>query len=385
MCRDFRVRIPALVNDLDLEVVGPDGTLYRGNQFGAGESVPNSPAPDKLNNVEGVYLSQPAPGDYLVRVRASKVVQDALTNTAAIDQDFALVTSGNLTRPGTGIILLDRPDYTAPGLMQIEVLDAARAASNTVSVLVTNLTAHTSVTSHVAALGNYGAFTGAVATVTGTAGAGQIQIANGDNLEADYFDSTGTKRMVTAFADFVPPVISAVTVGTDLGVVTITWQTSEPASSVVLYGTNSSNLNLAITNAALVTSHVVKLTRLIPGKTYYFQISSTDAASNTAMNNNAGADFTFIGVATPTVLLVDAYDTAAEEANGATVIPDSAYTNVLAAAGVSYGFWKVNDRGGHNSPTCSRIRSSSGGLPMTSLITVWTRMACPIPRPPTTR
>ena len=32
----FPGAIPALVNDLDLEVVGPDGTLYRGNQFGAG-------------------------------------------------------------------------------------------------------------------------------------------------------------------------------------------------------------------------------------------------------------------------------------------------------------------------------------------------------------
>ena len=45
------------------------------------------------------------------------------------------------------------------------------------------------------------------------------------------------------------------------------------------------------------------------------------------------------------MLLVDAYDTVAEEANGATVIPDSAYTNVLASAGISYGFWKVNTRG----------------------------------------
>ena len=45
------------------------------------------------------------------------------------------------------------------------------------------------------------------------------------------------------------------------------------------------------------------------------------------------------------MLLVDAYDTAAEQANGSTVFPDSAYTNVLASAGVSFGFWKVNDRG----------------------------------------
>jgi hypothetical protein len=341
----FPGALPALVNDLDLEVVGPDGTLYRGNQFGAGESVPNAPSSDKLNNVEGIFLSQPAAGDYLVRVRASKIVQDAVSNTPAIDQDFALVTSGDLARPAVGIVLLDRPTYTAPGVMQLEVLDAARAASNTVSVTVTNLTAHKSVTNLLHALGNYGAFTGAVATVTGAAGAGQIQIANGDSLEADYFDSTGTERMAAAVADLVPPVISAVTIFTDVGVLTITWQTSEPANSIVRYGTNSSNLNLADMNAALVTTHVVKLTKLVPGKTYYFSVSSSDAANNTATNNNSGAYFTFIGLATPTVLLVDAYDTAAETANGATVIPDSSYTNVLAAAGVSYGFWKVNARG----------------------------------------
>ncbi len=341
----FPGALPALVNDLDLEVVGPDGTLYRGNQFGAGESVPNAPTPDLLNNVEGVFLSQPAPGDYLVRVRGSKIVQDARLDTAAIDQDFALVTSGNLTRPGVGIILLDRPSYTAPGVMQIEVLDAARAASNTVSVLVTNLTEQKGTTVSLYAAGNYGAFTGAVATVTSPAGAGQIQIANGDNLQAVYFDSTGMKRVASAVADFVPPIISAVTAFTDVGVLTITWQTSEPANSIVHYGTNSANLNLVVTNAALVTTHVVKLTGLIPGRTYYFSVSSSDAAGNTDTDNNSGAYFTFIGVATPTVLLVDAYDTVAEEANGATVIPDSVYTNVLTAAGVSYGFWKVNNRG----------------------------------------
>jgi subtilisin family serine protease len=341
----FPGAIPALVNDLDLEVVGPDGSLYRGNQFGAGESVPNAPTPDKLNNVEGVYLSQPAPGDYLVRVRGTKVVQDAVSNTPATDQDFALVSSGDLARPGTGFILLDRPTYTAPGTIQIKVFDVARAASNSVTVLLTNLTAHRSVTNLPQTSGNYGAFTGAVATVTGTAGAGQIQIANGDNLEADYVDSGGIKRTATAVADFIPPTISAVASTIDVGVLTITWQTSEPASSIVRYGTNSSNLNLGVTNLALVTSHVVKLTGLIPGKTYFYLIVGSDAAGNTATNNNGGANFTFVGVATPAVLLVDAYDTAAEEVNGATVIPDSAYTNVLASAGITYGFWKVNARG----------------------------------------
>ena len=92
-------------------------------------------------------------------------------------------------------------------------------------------------------------------------------------------------------------------------------------------------MNLGYTNLVLVTNHVVKLTRLIPGRTYYFSVVSTDTAGNTATNNNSGANYTFIGAATPMVLLVDAYDTAAEEANSSTVIPDSAYTNVLTSAG----------------------------------------------------
>ncbi len=343
----FPGALPALVNDLDLEVVAPDGTLYRGNQFGAGESVANSPTTDKLNNVEGVFITTPAAGDWQVRVRATRIVSDALTNTAVADQDFALVVSGDLARTGTGLILLDRPAYTAPGVMQLTVFDAARAASNSVSVLVTNLSLHTGITKILSAHGSYGAFTGAVTTVTGTAGAGQIQIANGNSLEADYLDAGSSKRSATAVGDLTAPTISGVADTTDLGVLTLTWTTSEPATSFVRYGTNPANLNLSVSNNTLVTTHVVKLSHLIPGKTYYYSVSSTDAAGNAATNNNGGVNFTFIGIATPTVLLVDAYDTAAEEANGATVIPDSTYTNTLNAAGISYGFWKVNTRGGY--------------------------------------
>ncbi len=341
----FPGAIPALVNDLDLELVAPDGTIYRGNQFGAGESVPNAPSPDQLNNVEGIYLSQPAPGDYTVRVRGSKIAQDAVSATPEIDQDFALVTSGDLVRPGRGFILLDRSAYTAPGVIQLGVFDAARAANNSVSALVTNLTRHSFVNVSLSASGHYGAFTSAVATVTGTAGAGQIQIANGDQLEAIYLDSSGVARSATAVADLLPPNISSVTSTADVGVLAVTWHTDEPATSIVHYGTNSADLNLGATNLDLVTDHVVKLTGLVPGQTYYYAIVSSDTAGNIGAANNSGAFYSFIGLTTPTVLLVDDYDTVAEEANGSTVIPDSAYTNVLAAAGVSFGFWKVNQRG----------------------------------------
>jgi subtilisin family serine protease len=341
----FPGAIPALVNDLDLEVVGPDGTLYRGNQFSGGESVPNAPSPDNLNNVEAVHLAQPLPGDYLVRVRARNVVQDARLDTSAIDQDFALVVSGDLARPNGGFILLDRASYTAPGAMQVEVIDPARAGNNSVNVLVKSTTEPAGETYVLHNAGAYGVFTGAVATAVGAAAIdGKLEIHNGDAIEADYVDSSGNPRAATAVADLVPPVLAGVAVTVDVGVNTITWLTSEPANSVIRYGTNLT-FNLATTNSALVTSHSLKLVGLVAGKTYYFYVVSADAAGNAATNNNAGAWYSFVAVATPTVLLVDDYDTVGEEEAGSTVIPDSTYTNALTAAGYSYGFWKVIQRG----------------------------------------
>ena len=245
----FPGAIPALVNDLDLEVVGPDGTLYRGNQFAGNESVPNAPSPDNLNNVEAVHLGHPAPGDYLVRVRAHHIVQDARLDTASIDQDFALVISGDIARPGVGSVLLDRPTYTAPGVIQLSVFDPARAANSTVSVLITsttetngeNLTLHPS--------GSYGAFTGAVATAVGPPlENGQLEIHDGDTIQAIYVDSIGGRRTALASADLTAPGLSGVTATSDLGAITITWQTTEPASSIVRYSTNLT-FNLAAANS----------------------------------------------------------------------------------------------------------------------------------------
>ena len=346
----FPGAIPALVNDLDLEVVGPDGTRYRGNQFAGNDSAPNAPSPDNLNNVEAVHLSQPLPGDYVVQVRASHVVQDARLDTAAIDQDFALVISGDLARPDAGSILLDQASYTAPDVIGLSVFDAAQAASNAVSILLKSTTEPAGETFVLRSAGSYGAFTGAVATVFGSAAVdGKLEIHHGDTIEADYVDSFSVERTATASANLVPPVVSGVTVTSDLGVITISWQTSEPANSIVRYSTNLT-FNFAATDSMLLRSHSIRLTQLIPGKTYFFYVASTDGAGNTTTNNNAGAYYSFIGIATPTALLVDAY----EPVSGSPEIPDSAYTNALVAAGLSFAHWKVSERG---SPQLSDLRA----------------------------
>gem|GEM_PF-920054 len=88
----------ALVNDLDLEIVAPDNTVYRGNQWNnltlddQRESEPDPAGRDALNNLEGVLLRNPAAGNYLVRVIGYNVPGFALNFT----QGFGLVVTGGV-------------------------------------------------------------------------------------------------------------------------------------------------------------------------------------------------------------------------------------------------------------------------------------------------
>ena len=56
-----------LVNDLDLSVTAPDGTIYLGNEFMSGFSVSGNSV-DSLNNLERVKIQDASPGTWTVRV-----------------------------------------------------------------------------------------------------------------------------------------------------------------------------------------------------------------------------------------------------------------------------------------------------------------------------
>jgi hypothetical protein len=84
---------PALVNDLDLRVTAPDGTVYLGNRFSGGSSSPGGSA-DAKNNLENVFLAQAASGTFHVTVVASNLPDDGVPGDQVFtDQDFALVIS----------------------------------------------------------------------------------------------------------------------------------------------------------------------------------------------------------------------------------------------------------------------------------------------------
>ncbi|MBS3117526.1 S8 family serine peptidase, partial [Candidatus Woesearchaeota archaeon] len=76
-----------LVNNLDLRVTSPNGTLFYGNDF----TSPHNDTLDTLNNVEQVILPTPDNGTYLVNVTGQNIPNGP--------QTFSLVISGGLTGP----------------------------------------------------------------------------------------------------------------------------------------------------------------------------------------------------------------------------------------------------------------------------------------------
>jgi hypothetical protein len=74
-----------VINDLDLIVSGPDGSVYLGNFFASGQSTTGG-WPDDRNSVEQVLLAAPAVGRYTITVSGAEVPQGP--------QGYGLVISG---------------------------------------------------------------------------------------------------------------------------------------------------------------------------------------------------------------------------------------------------------------------------------------------------
>ncbi|HEV8486383.1 MAG TPA: S8 family serine peptidase [Blastocatellia bacterium] len=86
-----------VVNDLDLQVE-INGKTYLGNRFLNSSSIEGG-APDRLNNVESVWLNAGVTGDFTVRVVAANIAGDGVPgNGDTTDQDFALVIYNSRAR-----------------------------------------------------------------------------------------------------------------------------------------------------------------------------------------------------------------------------------------------------------------------------------------------
>lgn len=87
----------ALVNDLDLTVIGPDGTEYYGNNFAS----PYHTEYDRLNNVENVWISTPKLGTYVVTVNGYNVPYGPQPFAIFASADFGVPDISTDTTPPT--------------------------------------------------------------------------------------------------------------------------------------------------------------------------------------------------------------------------------------------------------------------------------------------
>jgi subtilisin family serine protease len=89
-----------LVNDVNLIVETPGGSIYYGNHF-LGKN-----APDRINNVEQVVLSAPQAGEYTLRVSGATIRRNTVSGSIAPVQDYALVwgqtSTGGLLKEANG-------------------------------------------------------------------------------------------------------------------------------------------------------------------------------------------------------------------------------------------------------------------------------------------
>lgn len=100
----------ALVNDLDLELIAPDGTLHHPFTLG-GLADPAAPArqdrANRVDNVEQVVVKSAQPGQWQIRVRGYRVHGSqgyTLISTRSVDGGVtkAIATSNDTTAPSSG-------------------------------------------------------------------------------------------------------------------------------------------------------------------------------------------------------------------------------------------------------------------------------------------
>ena len=100
------------INNLDLRVTSPSGTIYHGNNgLNSANYSASGGSANNVDTVENVFVANPQAGTWQVTVTAASLNQDSHPETGAVDADYALVVLG--ATPGTGPTLPNPPSDLA--------------------------------------------------------------------------------------------------------------------------------------------------------------------------------------------------------------------------------------------------------------------------------
>ncbi len=195
-----------LVNDLDLKVTAPDGTVYWGNAWQARDREPLTvtytqpgvrPA-DEPDTVEMVRIASydVTGGAWTVEVVGQSVPGSPYVDDAA-RQDFAVVAVGPV-RGDAGQVAFDRPVYACSGMVRIEVADPGRPGPLSVVVSTDSGDSETLALTDLGGGRFEGSLPLAAAQPIATEN-GQLEVLDNERLTVTY-DDDAPARQVRAFA-----------------------------------------------------------------------------------------------------------------------------------------------------------------------------------------
>ena len=289
---------PALVNDLDLRVVGPDGVVHL--PWTLDPLNPSAPAVrgsrDGVNNIEQVFIENPVPGGYTVEVVGFNIADGPFQSFGAASNGFLVNCSSNgLAGFGAGVIPCE-------GVVSVQVIDCDLNLSDsqidTVQVTVASDSQPGGVVLTLTETAPESAAFLASFSFSASGGADLI-VSPGDQVTLTYLDAddgSGSSQIVTStiMVDCTPPAILSVTpdeVEPRSAVIAV--ETDEPASVQLRYGTDPADLSSSAGSASLRTEHRVSIQGLDDDTTYHFAVMVTDAAGNQTDDDNGGQAYSF--------------------------------------------------------------------------------------------
>ncbi|MDP7008141.1 MAG: S8 family serine peptidase [Phycisphaerales bacterium] len=285
--------VPSLVNDIDLTVVDPDGTVHY--PWTLDPSNPGAPAvrtsADHRNNIEQVQIDSGASGVYRIRVSGYSI--------ATGPQKLSLMASPLLIKcSSSGIASLDRSAYACGANVGLQVVDCDLNTDDSVIDIVEVAMSSTSGDQTSTFLVESGE---ATAAFVGEITLGSdLQASEGDTVTLSYLDEddgqggSDVEVIDQATIDCSFPVIESVSisnVSTHEATVFVT--TNENTSAMVAYGEFCSALDSESSSNQLESSHEILLTGLSDNTTYRLEVQVADAAGNTVTDNNSGICYAF--------------------------------------------------------------------------------------------
>lgn len=325
---------PALVNNLDLEVIDPSGTSYKGNvqasPCNAGQTTTGGLFDDR-NPLEGVARNSPATGEWRIRVTGA--------NVGIGPQRFALAVVGGVDL-SYGVLTMDKTVYGEGDGVSLEIRDGDASGSPTVQI-----TSNTEPAGEAVVMTQVGGpasatFRGFIPLEYGAGipADGNLQVSCGDTITATYNDASPPHvSTATGRVECHGPAISNVRViSITNAAATITWTTDRASDSFVDYGPTIARGTFR-SDSALTTSHRLTLTGLTTAQEYFFDVAST-RLGHTTLDDNEGRHYRFETTAAAEILLVIG-DTSQSGGFSDGSLRLDMYRDALASAGWTWNEW----------------------------------------------